>query len=227
MQLAITLLKEDDMRINLQRAHLVDQLQSSIRRHGPQYALEHIDECVPVECFQGAVSRKSHKRFRIVGFYRPESYTKPSDLLVGVGQATVPLGDLASTMFGKVALQDLFYESEEDPQPLPPISHRDFDKAFEAWNFNSRSDEVCQARFDDGKCLVRWTCIGTVESYECNDLAQTAGGRALLDKLAVQDTTIGYEATASSWSLSEENVDSDSVAEGRSWCLCWHSFWRR
>ena len=37
-QLAITLLEENDMRINFQRGHLVDQLQSSIRRHGPQYA---------------------------------------------------------------------------------------------------------------------------------------------------------------------------------------------
>ena len=114
---------------------------------------------------------------------------------------------------------------------VPSLCHRSpteiSTRLFEVWNFNSRSDEVCQARFDDGKCLVQWGCIDTVESYECTELAQTAGGRALLDKLAVQDTIIRYEATASSWSVSEEDVDSGLVAEGRSWWLCWHSFWRR
>ena len=196
-------------------------------RYGLQHVLEHIDECVPVECFQGAVFKKSHGLFRVFGFYRPEPYAKPTDLLVGVGKVAVPLGELVSTGFGRDALCELLHDCGPGRQFSTSISSADFSKAFRVWDFESHSVEVYQARLDHGRCLLQWGSKGIMHSYERNDLAQTAGGRALLDTLEVQHTVVRHDIAESAWGMSEDDMECGSVGRNFLRYLCLPGFGQR
>lgn len=113
--------------------------------------------------------------------FRPASYFKPSQLIVVIGNALVPLGVLAPSPVGSASLQDLFSTPKDKAYNQSSLSFLDIKHAMRTWGEEPLVSDLYTVSLTqiDGVRCVCWK-TGKNEFYREERLAENRAGRALL-----------------------------------------------
>lgn len=208
----------------------LDLVQAVIKNQGFESAWKNIGELAAYNDSHTTGHSNEPHELRIHDFFRPEHYENPSDLLVRIGSAVVPLFDVGQCTIGRTLLQSIFSEVDALGHRNRIITEEQIRKDVIEWSKQQTSTIPYLIAESEVHYYLRWKCSTHWERYEKRKLLGTYIGRVLeslpsAEKKWIEEVTEPYPLRRSGPKIEASHVSTghDTTAEmaGRR-NHCWH-----
>lgn len=191
--------------------HLV---QAFIRNQGFESAWKNIGDLAAYNDSHTTGHSNEPCELRIYDFFRPEHYKNPSDLLVRIGNAVVPLFEVGQCTIGRTLLQSIFSEVDDLGRRNRIITEEQIRKDVIEWSKQQASTIPYLLAESELHYYLRWKCSTHWERYEKLKLLGTYIGRVLESLPSAEKKWIKEVTEPYPFRRSEPKIEASYVSTG-------------